>query len=183
MQTWATIVVFILNLVLNPDVQFSAQAALDRVVGPDRLPTFSDRADLPLIDYIVQETFRWAAASPLGAPHRSMADDTYKGYFIPAGSFVFANAQAMSRDERDYREPERFEPMRYAPVEDGGRGEPFPRGHFGFGRRVCPGQLLGEASVWMVVATLLHTLRIEKARGADGEEVTPVVRLTGGLTS
>jgi hypothetical protein len=34
-----------------------------------------------------------------------------------------------------------------------------------------------------VVATMLHTLRIEKARDEKGEEITPVVKLTGGLTS
>ncbi|KAF7559491.1 hypothetical protein G7046_g4653 [Stylonectria norvegica] len=181
--TWSTLVVFVLNMVLHPDVQAKAQRAVDEVVGRDRLPNFEDRPQLRCIDYIVQETLRWCPVSPIGVPHRSLKDDVYGGYFIPAGSFIYANARAMTHDERIYSDPEAFDPDRYIPVEEGGRGEPFPNGQFGFGRRVCVGKHLAEASVWLVVAAMLSVLKIEKARDADGEEITPVVEVTNGLTS
>lgn len=41
----------------------------------------------------------------------------------------------MSRDINVYKDPERFNPERYTPVEEGGGGEPFLTGPFGFGRR------------------------------------------------
>ncbi len=191
-QTWSTLVVFILNMVLHPEIQKLAQEQLDDVVGPDRLPSFDDRASLPIIDYIVQETLRWGPVSPIGVPHRSLAADTYKGFHIPAGSFVYANAQAMCYDEETYQDPEAFDPLRFAGVQGSeraereglvGRGEPFPTGHFGFGRRICPGRHLAEASVWIVVATMMHTLEIGKAVDGEGKEITPVVTLTPGLTS
>ncbi|GKT85397.1 cytochrome P450 [Colletotrichum tofieldiae] len=56
--TWATIVVFVLNMVLNPEVQKKAQASIDRVVGHDRLPNLSDRPSLQYIDHVVQEVYR-----------------------------------------------------------------------------------------------------------------------------
>ncbi|TFB01003.1 Cytochrome P450 1A1 [Trichoderma ghanense] len=181
--TWSTLVVFILNMVLHPEVQSKAQRDLDKVVGRDRLPTFDDRPNLPYIDFIVQETFRWCPVSPMGVPHRSLKDDVYGAFFIPAGSFVYANARAMTHDERIYKNPNEFEPDRYAPLEGGGRGEPFPRGQFGFGRRICIGKHFAEATVWIVVAVMLSTMSIETEKDANGTELLPVVELTNGLTS
>ncbi|OHW89813.1 cytochrome p450 [Colletotrichum incanum] len=135
--TWSTLIVFVLCMVLHPEVQEKAQRLIDEIVGDTRLPTFEDRPRLPYIDYIVQETLRWCPVSPIGVPHRSLEDDVYNGMFIPKGSIVYANARAMTHDVNLYSDPERFDPDRYAPIEQGGRGEPFPVGHFGFGRRLC----------------------------------------------
>ncbi|CAK3873870.1 cytochrome p450 1a2 [Lecanosticta acicola] len=181
--TWSTLVVFILNMVLHPEIQTKAQELLDQVVGPHRLPTFEDRSALPYIDYIVQETLRWGPVSPIGVPHRSLEDDEYEGMFIPKGSFVYANARAMTHDRRVYSQPEEFNPDRFLPRSEGGAGEPFPVGQFGFGRRVCVGRHLAEASVWIVIATLLATSRMDKALDADGKAIVPGVELTNGLTS
>lgn len=181
--TWSTLVVFVLNMILHPEIQRKAQKVLDEVVGRDRLPTFEDRPKLQYIDNIVQETLRWCPVSPVGVPHRSLKDDVYKGMFIPQGSFVYANARAMTHDERFYHEPEAFNPDRYTSKEEGGRGEPLPIGQFGFGRRICVGKHLAEASVWIVVASLLATMNLEKEIGPDGKEITPKVELTNGLTS
>ena len=181
--TWSTMMVLVLNMVLHPEIQLKAQQELDKVVGRDRLPTFDDRPQLRYIDYVVQETLRWCPVSPIGLPHRSLHDDVYEGYFIPAGSFVYANARAMTHDERVYQKPDDFDPDRYAPPEKGGGREPYPIGQFGFGRRICVGKHLAEANIWIVTAVLLSTMTFEKARDEEGQEITPVVELTNGLTS
>jgi cytochrome P450 len=181
--TWATLIAFILNMVLHPDIQRKAQKQIDEVVGSNRLPIFDDRDRLPYLDYVVQETLRWCPVSPIGLPHRSLQDDVYNDMFIPKGSYVYANARAMTHDERTYSNPENFDPDRFTPVSEGGRGEPYPQGQFGFGRRICVGKHLAEASVWIVVASMLATMNIEKAIDTDGKEITPEVELTNGLTS
>ncbi len=50
--------VFVLNMLLNPEIQRKAQAEIDAVVGSDRLPTFADRKDLPYLENVLQETLR-----------------------------------------------------------------------------------------------------------------------------
>jgi len=50
-------------------------------------------------------------------------------------SLVMANAHAITRDPSVYSKPDKFNPDRYIPTSEGGLGEPFPVGHFGFGRR------------------------------------------------
>ncbi|KAL1689520.1 cytochrome P450 [Schizophyllum commune] len=166
------IAIFIFAIVNYPEVQARAQAELDAVVGPDRLPDLADRKDLPYVERIMQETFRFWPTSPLGAPHKSTEDDVYRGMFIPKGTLVLFNAFAISRDQSVYADPWRFDPDRYLPREEGGRGEPLPTAHFGFGRRICPGRFLGEASVFIGIAALLHVFKFNKTKDENGEEIT-----------
>ena len=78
-------------MLLNPEVQAKAQDELDRVIGPNRLPEFSDRPDLPYIRAICKEIQRWQPAVPLGVPHSNIRDDEYRGMLIPKGSTIIVN--------------------------------------------------------------------------------------------
>lgn len=72
-------------MAISPDVQSKAQQEIDRVVGRERLPTFEDWESLPYTEAIMREILRWKPVTPLGLPHRVVADDIYKGYLIPKG--------------------------------------------------------------------------------------------------
>ncbi|KAI1372317.1 cytochrome P450 [Hypoxylon crocopeplum] len=181
--TFATTTVAILNLMLNPAVFLKARAEIDRVVGMDRLPTLDDRPNLRYIDHLVEETSRWRPLSPIGIPHRSLNDDIYNGMFIPKGTLVYYNTYAMSRDPSVYKDPERFNPDRYTTKAEGGGGEPLLVGPFGFGRRVCVGRHLAQASVWIIIATLIATTDISKPVGPDGKPVEQAIEFSTGLSS
>lgn len=58
-QTVSAVLSFFLAATVYPEVLKKAQAEIDRVVGPDRLPNFADRGSLPYIDWIVWECLRW----------------------------------------------------------------------------------------------------------------------------
>ena len=90
-QSFSTLQTFFLAMALHPDVQRKAQAELDAVIGPMRLPEFEDQKSLPYIQAIVKECLRWQNVFTLGLPHRLMQDDEYNGYFIPKGSIVLGN--------------------------------------------------------------------------------------------
>src|SRR5258708_36754278 len=49
---------FILGMTLHPESQKRAQAEIDRVIGAQRLPTLSDRPNLPYVTCIVKEVLR-----------------------------------------------------------------------------------------------------------------------------
>lgn len=57
---------FFLMMIIHPEIQRRAQAELDAVVGPHRLPTLQDRVNLPYLGAIQKEIYRWAAIVPLG---------------------------------------------------------------------------------------------------------------------
>ena len=78
-------------MTLFPDVQRKAQEELMAVVGPDRLPEYTDQDSLPYVCAVIKECIRWRSVAPLGLPHYVMQDDEYRGYFIPKGSSVVYN--------------------------------------------------------------------------------------------
>lgn len=82
---------FIQALLVWPEVQKKAQAEVDRVVGPNRLPTMEDYPDLLYIRCCVKEALRWMPTVILGVPHAALQDDTYEGYRIPKGASVINN--------------------------------------------------------------------------------------------
>jgi cytochrome P450 len=66
-QVAATISTFVLAMVLFPDVQRKAQEEIDRVVGPGRIPSFSDREHLSYLAAVYKELLRWHVIGPMGA--------------------------------------------------------------------------------------------------------------------
>ncbi|KAL1730180.1 cytochrome P450 [Schizophyllum commune] len=184
--TFDTLTTFVFAIVNYPGVQERARAELNAVVGPDRLPELDDRKDLPYVERLVQEVFRFWPSVPLGVPHKSTKDDTYNNMFIPKGSLLVFNVFAMTHDEAVYKDPWRFDPDRYVSRGEDGHGEPLPTGHFGFGRRICPGRFVGDASVFIAIATMLHVLTFEKAKDEAGKEITidpETAKYTTGITS
>ena len=84
-------------MALNPHVVKKAREELDRVLGGDRLPDFSDRENLPYISAIIKEVLRWECPAPIGLPKQAVEDDTYNGYFIPAGATIVENLWSVVR--------------------------------------------------------------------------------------
>jgi cytochrome P450 len=75
----------------HPELQAKAQAEIDNVVGSGRLPTLADRAQLPFVEAVVLEVYRYGEVLPLGVAHRVIDDDMYHGYYIPKNSLVIPN--------------------------------------------------------------------------------------------
>ena len=65
-QTVSAVYGFYLAMVLYPEILKKAQDEIDRVIGPDTLPTFNDRERLPYVDAIVKETLRYNTVVPMG---------------------------------------------------------------------------------------------------------------------
>ncbi|KZV89549.1 cytochrome P450 [Exidia glandulosa HHB12029] len=168
---------FFLLMTLYPEIQARAQAEIDAVIGPDALPTWADRERLPYVDALIKEMMRWAPVAPQALPHAAAEDSTYNGYFIPKNTIVIANVYGYTRDPKVYPDPDRFDPERFL----GPNPQADPRDFvFGFGRRVCPGRQLGEASLYLVTSNSLATLHVSKKIGKDGVPITPKVEYTGG---
>jgi cytochrome P450 len=112
-----------------------------------------------------------------------MEDDVYDGRLIPRGSLVFANIWAMLRDPEVFPDPERFDPERYLEkVDEETARRRDPRVFvFGFGRRRCPGAHLVESSVWLMLATMLATLDVEKPRDKRGKVIEPEVKFENSV--
>ncbi|KAG1868676.1 cytochrome P450 [Suillus subluteus] len=173
--------IFLLAMVLYPDVQARARAEIDQVVRHDRMPCLDDRASLPYLDAILREVLRWYPIIPLGGPHATSEDDVYDGYFIPKGAIVMVNQWALSRDEEMFPDASRFDPSRHLTV-DGKLKDPFVN-HFAFGhgRRICPGRWFVENSMWTAAAAILAVLRINHAKDSNGNRIEVKPEFSAGV--
>ncbi|KAG1781056.1 cytochrome P450 [Suillus placidus] len=180
--TVSTIYSLFLAMTLFPDVQKKAQAEIDAVVGTARLPSFADRDSLPYTEALVKEVLRWNVVAPTGIIHCASEDDIHDGYYIPKGSLITPNIWFMLNDPRTYANPSQFKPERF--LDNGGKDpELEPRTIcFGFGRRICPGLHLADASVWISTAMSLAVFDISKVV-EKGVEITPEVDPTSGTIS
>ncbi|TFY75063.1 hypothetical protein EWM64_g8950 [Hericium alpestre] len=171
-----------LAMTLFPEAQRKAQAEIDAVIGGDRLPTSEDRPRLPYVDALVNEVLRWGPVAPLGLPHRLLEDDIHDGYLIPKGSIIMVNIWKLLHNPAVYADPERFYPERYLGV-DGKAPEEDPRNYcFGFGRRICPGLNLADASIWITCAMALTVFDVSTTI-ENGVPVVPKAKYTDGTIS
>ncbi|GJJ10576.1 hypothetical protein Clacol_004803 [Clathrus columnatus] len=179
--TSSSIIAFFLAMAMHPGVQERAQTEIDAVIGKGRLPNFDDRPALPYVEAVFRETVRWFQASPMGkcAPHATTDDDTYNGFFIPKKTTVFVNIWALAHDESKYRDPHTFDPSRFLTPEENLNDDNMQY-VFGFGRRVCPGRYLAEASMWIAIATILSVFKIGKAKNEHGEDIEVALKFTPG---
>ncbi len=99
----------------NPDIQSRVHRELDDIIGRNRLPTLADRPNLPYTDAVIQEIQRYATIAPIGAPHFTTVETTFRGYRIPKETMIIGNLWSISRDKKlwnddtlDEFRPERF---------------------------------------------------------------------------
>ncbi|KAL4062902.1 cytochrome P450 [Scleroderma citrinum] len=181
--TSSTLLVFLLAMVLHPHVQTKAQEEIDRVVGNDRLPEFTDRQNLPYIEAILLETLRWHPVVPLSLPHMTTTEDVFEGMYIPKGKSNIHRShigRAMTRDKGRFPNPGIFDPTRHlTPSGEVVERTSFPE--FGFGRRICPGRHVARRTLWGAIVSILATLRIGKAKDEAGYEIAIKPEYTSGL--
>ncbi|XP_071263772.1 cytochrome P450 2U1 isoform X2 [Salvelinus alpinus] len=72
--TTNTVLWMMLYMVVYPDIQERVQAEIDAVVGPDRVPSLTDKGSLPFTEATIMEVQRMTVVVPLAIPH--MASET-----------------------------------------------------------------------------------------------------------
>jgi len=170
----STLITFVLACCAFPEVLPKAWEELDRIVGHHRSPTWEDESELVYTKAFMKEVLRWRSVAIIGGqPHAPVSDDEWNGYTIPKGTWVQGNVWAIHHNEKDFPDPDRFNPNRF--LKDSPDARPFPgdRGYmtFGWGRRVCSGQGLAEQGTFITVARLLWAFNICKALDEAGNEI------------
>ncbi|KAG6328499.1 hypothetical protein ID866_10590, partial [Astraeus odoratus] len=158
--TFSTLLVFILAMVLFPEVQTKAQEEIDHVIGRQRLPDFNDRENMPYVEAVVLETLRWYPVIPLGVPHMTTEDDVFDGMYIPKGATVMINVWHLTQSGKIVEDTS-------SPV-------------FGLGRRICPGRHVADQSIWAAIVSILATLQIGKEKDEHDNEIDVVPEFTTG---
>ncbi len=110
-------------------------------------------------DWFWKETLRmYPVANAL--PRRPVRDVKVLGHRIPAGALVLAGLSATMYDPEVWTDPDRFDPERFGPARNEGRGVFMP---FGAGPHVCIGAMLSTMEAVALWRAVLRRHRIRLA--------------------
>lgn len=167
-------------LLLNVDVSFAAtsfaladlarhttvqekvrQEVDDALRGADPSSCLDLDKRLPYMEMILKESARMHPALALSLPERTVKPVTDIGGFqIPKGTPVCVDPYSLNYSEKYWKDPEKFDPDRFA---NGARPTPGSLFRFGMGPRKCLGYRYALAITRVVVASVLQRYTLQLA--------------------
>uniref|UniRef100_A0A4W6DUP0 Cytochrome P450, family 1, subfamily C, polypeptide 1 n=1 Tax=Lates calcarifer TaxID=8187 RepID=A0A4W6DUP0_LATCA len=157
-----------LLLVKYPDEQAKLQELIDKVVGPNRLPSSEDRRSLAYLDAFIYETMRFTSFVPITIPHSTTSDVTVDGLHIPKDTVVFINQWSVNHDTLKWKDPHVFDPSRFLDENDSLDKDITNNVMiFSAGKRRCIGDQIAKVEVFLFFAILLHQCSFEKCPDED----------------
>ncbi|XP_005082857.1 cytochrome P450 2U1 [Mesocricetus auratus] len=167
----------LLYMSLNPDVQKKVHEEIERVIGCDRVPSLTDKAQMPYTEATIMEVQRLSMVVPLAIPHMTSEKTVLQGYTIPKGTVVIPNLWSVHRDPAIWEKPDDFCPDRF--LDDQGqllKRETFIP--FGIGKRVCMGEQLAKMELFLMFVSLMQSFTFALPEGSE----KPIMTGRFGLT-
>jgi cytochrome P450 len=156
----------------HPQVEVRLHDELDAVLG-GRMPGFADLAELKWTRMVIEEAMRLYPPAHTIA-RKALGEDRIGGVRVPAGASITISIHALHRNPNLWREPERFNPERFAPAAVAIRHR-FAYLPFGGGPRICIGNGFAMAEAMVILATVAQRYRL---RLAGGHLVEPIGLIT-----
>ncbi|XP_036979571.1 steroid 17-alpha-hydroxylase/17,20 lyase isoform X2 [Acanthopagrus latus] len=156
----------IIYLIHNPQMQRRIQEELDSKVGMDRSPQLSDRGSLPYLEATIREVLRIRPVAPLLIPHVALSDTSIGDFTVRKGTRVIINLWSLHHDEKEWENPEHFDPGRFLNSE--GTGLMIPSSSylpFGAGVRVCLGEALAKMELFLLLSWILQCFTLSVPHG------------------
>ncbi|CAJ1066559.1 steroid 17-alpha-hydroxylase/17%2C20 lyase [Xyrichtys novacula] len=157
-ETTSTVLKWAITYLIHyPQVQKHIQEELDSIVGVDRSPQLSDKGSLPYLEATIREVLRIRPVAPLFIPHVALSDNSIGDFMVRKGTRVVINLWSLHHDEKEWKNPELFDPGRFLNSE--GTGLIIPSASylpFGAGIRVCLGEALAKMELFLFLSCILQ---------------------------
>lgn len=154
----------------NPDIYKKLQEEVDAIIGDSEAITYDNTCKLEYMNLVMKEVLRYAPPA-VGVQRETPIDFVINGYKIAAGTRIGLNHYALSRDERFWENPEKFDPERFREDTNRHLYAYFP---FSLGPRVCIGQHFAMIEAKVIIAKLLKTFDFTLVPGVRLEYLAEV---------
>ncbi|XP_063771249.1 cytochrome P450 2C5-like [Pseudophryne corroboree] len=165
METTSTTLRWGLLLMMKyPEIQRKVQNEIDKVIGTSA-PQATHRKEMPYTDAVIHEIQRYGNIVPANLPHATTQDVTFRGYFIPKGTYIIPLLTSVLYDKDHFEKPEVFYPEHF--LDAGGnfvKNEAFMP--FSAGKRSCAGENLAKMELFMFFTKLLQNFTFQAPPGA-----------------
>ncbi|XP_007536660.1 cytochrome P450 2S1 isoform X1 [Erinaceus europaeus] len=156
----ATVQYTLLLLLKYPHIQERMREELTRELGAGRAPGLGDRARLPYTDAVLHEAQRLLALVPMGVPRALTKTTCFRGYTLPQGTEVFPLLGSVLHDPEVFERPEEFNPDHFLDT-DGQFKKQEAFLPFSLGKRVCLGEGLARAELFLLVTAILQGCHLD----------------------
>ncbi|MES2883962.1 MAG: cytochrome P450 [Pseudomonadota bacterium] len=146
-----TLTNMVYHLAKHPEWQARLRAEAATLPVAEVTPETLER--LVRMDWVMKEALRLTPPVPF-IPRRSTREASFKGFRIPANSFVQIAPSYVHMQPEYWTDPTRFDPERFAPERREDRSHPFAWVPFGGGAHKCIGLFFGM----MEVKAILHRM-------------------------
>ncbi|XP_047331943.1 cytochrome P450 736A117-like [Impatiens glandulifera] len=159
------------ELMRHPKTMKELQTEVRNVANGKSMIAEEDIQNMPYLRAVIKETLRYHTPIPLLPPRLATQDVNVNGYDIAAGTMVFINKWAISRDPLSWENPDEFKPERFMNSKVDYKGHHFEFIPFGAGRRGCPGISFGIAVNELTLANIVNKFNWVLPDGKDGENL------------
>ncbi|XP_063789962.1 sterol 26-hydroxylase, mitochondrial-like [Pseudophryne corroboree] len=162
------------HLSRDMEVQEALYQELATVVPGETVPTREHITEMPWLKSVIKETLRLYPVVSTNSRVAVEKEIIVGDYCFRKGTLFTLCHYQISRDEKNFSEPNRFYPQRWF-KENKEKNNPFCSIPFGYGVRTCVGRRLAELEMYMIISRILkkYELRPEPA----GREIDTVNRV------
>ncbi|XP_069830383.1 uncharacterized protein [Dendropsophus ebraccatus] len=174
METTSTTLCWgLLIMVKYPKIQEKVQEEISKVIGLAQ-PMYSHRAQMPFTNAVIHEIQRFFDILPLNVGHKTAKDVTFKGYFIPKGTYIVPLLTSVLKDKTQFEKPDEFYPEHFLDSEGNFiKKDAFMP--FSVGRRACAGETLARMELFIFFTSLLQRFTFCLPSGVTDVDLTPIV--------
>ncbi|XP_075717021.1 cytochrome P450 2K4-like isoform X1 [Rhinoderma darwinii] len=176
MDTTSTTLRWALLLMIKyPEIQKNVQNEIEKVIGSSE-PQSEHRKEMPYTDAVIHEVQRFANIIPTNLPHATAQDVTFKGYFLPKGTYVMPLLISVLRDQAHFEKPDEFYPEHFLDSKGNFvKNEAFLP--FSAGKRSCAGENLAKIELFIFFTRLLQNFSFQSPSGTE-LDLTPALGFT-----
>jgi len=152
---------------LHKDIQERIYEEIIEILGddPSKAATFRDLNEMKYLERVIKETLRIYPSVP-NISRKMNEDIVIGGYTIPKDSYVALQIYFIHRDERYFKDPEKFDPDRFLPENIEGRHS-YAFVPFAAGPRNCIGQRFALLEEKSIISTIIRNFKITSTQKRD----------------
>ncbi|XP_031758894.1 cytochrome P450 2K1-like isoform X2 [Xenopus tropicalis] len=155
----------LLLMMKYPEIQKNVQNEIEKVIGQSR-PQIEHRKSMPYTDAVIHEIQRFGNIIPMNLPHATAQDVTFRGYFLPKGTYVIPLLTSVLYDQSHFEKPNEFYPQHFLDSEGNFvKNEAFLP--FSAGKRSCAGENLANMELFLFFTSLLQNFTFQAPPGEE----------------
>ncbi|XP_015428201.1 PREDICTED: cytochrome P450 2E1 [Myotis davidii] len=172
--TSATLKYGLLVLMKHPEVEEKLHEEIDRVIGPNRIPSIKDKLAMPYMDAVVHEIQRFTNLLPSNLNHEATQDTVFRGYVIPKGTVLIPTLDSLLFDKQEFPDPDKFKPEHFLDEKGKFKYSDYFK-VFSAGKRVCVGEGLARMELFLFFTAILQHFNLKSLVDPKDIDLTPIV--------